>query len=71
MPGLILTDKYLADSSVSRPFFTTPLEPQVEAGRASEEWLAAQQPYLRYSEAAEAKRLPGGAGTKGRGLYRN
>ena len=58
VPGLILTDKYLADSSVSRPFFTTPLEPQVEAGRASEEWLAAQQPYLRYSEAAGSEAPP-------------
>lgn len=48
VPCFILTDKFLADSSVTQPFFDL-TEIKIERGKlVGEEWLAKNQPYLRY-----------------------
>ncbi len=65
LPCFILTDKYLADSSVTQPFFDSS-EMIVERGkRIDEKWLAANQPYLRYRLAGDGvseRAIPGQAG---------
>lgn len=65
LPCFILTDKYLADSSVTQPFFDTS-EMIIERGkRVSEEWLAANQPYLRYrltDDGVSERAIPGQVG---------
>lgn len=65
VPCFILTDKYLADSSVTQPFFDTQ-GMQVERGRLVDEaWLTSHQPYLRYRLTADGvseRAIPGQAG---------
>ena len=65
VPCMILTDKYLADSSVTQPFFDTK-ELKIERGKLVDEaWLAAHQPYMRYRLTADGvseRALPGQAG---------
>lgn len=66
VPGLLLTDKYLADSSVSQPLFA--LE-GLSVGRGAlvdEEWLAKRlaerQPYKRYEDTIDGvspRAIPG------------
>lgn len=47
VPCIILTDKYLADSSVSHPLFTTD-HLTISRGKRFEEGESGQDPYLRY-----------------------
>lgn len=65
LPVIILTDKYLADSSATHPFFKTE-GLTIERGKlADAAWLAAHQPYKRYEFTAggvSARALPGTAG---------
>lgn len=65
MPVIILTDKYLADSSVTHPFFTTD-GLAIERGKlADEAWLAENQPYKRYrfnDDGVSERALPGMSG---------
>ncbi|MHC1760109.1 MAG: 2-oxoacid:acceptor oxidoreductase subunit alpha [Negativicutes bacterium] len=65
VPCFILTDKYLADSSVTQPFFDTG-GMQIERGKLVDEaWLASNQPYLRYrltDDGVSERALPGQAG---------
>jgi len=65
LPVIILTDKYLADSSVTQAFFTTE-GLAIERGKLVDEaWLAEHQPYHRYEFTADgvsARALPGTAG---------
>lgn len=65
VPGIILTDKYLADSVVTQPYF----EEQgltIERGKMVDEaWLSKHQPYLRYSLTADGvspRTIPGQKG---------
>lgn len=65
VPGIILTDKYLADSVVTQPYF----EEQglsIERGKMVDEaWLSEHQPYLRYSLTADGvspRSIPGQKG---------
>lgn len=65
VPGIILTDKYLADSVVTQPYF----EEQgltIERGKMVDEaWLSKHQPYLRYSLTADGvspRAIPGQKG---------
>lgn len=65
VPGIILTDKYLADSVVTQPYF----EEQgltIERGKMVDEaWLSKHQPYLRYSLTADGvspRSIPGQKG---------
>lgn len=65
VPGIILTDKYLADTSVSQPFFDmTGLT--VDRGKlADEQYLIQNQPYLRYRQTEDGvslRAIPGQAG---------
>lgn len=47
-PGIILTDKYLADSSVTHPYFEEE-GLHIDRGKLVDEaWLKEHQPYLRY-----------------------
>jgi 2-oxoglutarate ferredoxin oxidoreductase subunit alpha len=65
IPVIILTDKYLADSSVTHPFFNTN-GLTIERGKlADETWLAANQPYKRYEftdDGVSVRAVPGMAG---------
>ncbi len=65
VPGIILTDKYLADSVVTHPYF----EEQgltIERGKMVDEvWLSEQQPYQRYLHTADGispRAVPGQKG---------
>jgi 2-oxoglutarate ferredoxin oxidoreductase subunit alpha len=65
LPCFILTDKYLADSSVTQPFFDlTALK--IERGKLVDEaWLAANQPYQRYrltEDGVSERAIPGQIG---------
>lgn len=64
-PAIILTDKYLADSSLTHPFFDDS-GLVVERGKlADEPFLAAAQPYMRYKDSADGvswRALPGQKG---------
>ncbi|QDR82688.1 2-oxoacid:acceptor oxidoreductase subunit alpha [Sporomusa termitida] len=65
LPVIILTDKYLADSAATHPFFKTE-GLAIERGKlADPDWLAAHQPYKRYEFTADgvsARALPGTGG---------
>ncbi|KYZ76836.1 pyruvate ferredoxin oxidoreductase [Anaerosporomusa subterranea] len=65
IPVIILTDKYLADSSVTHPFFNTN-GLTIERGKlADETWLAANRPYKRYEftdDGVSVRAVPGMAG---------
>lgn len=65
LPCIILTDKYLADSSVTQPYFAA-AGLAVERGKlADPAWLAANQPYRRYQDTADGvspRAVPGQAG---------
>ena len=65
VPGILLTDKYLADSAMTRPFFATK-DVKIERGKmADEEYLAAHQPYKRYEitqDGISVRAIPGQAG---------
>jgi 2-oxoglutarate ferredoxin oxidoreductase subunit alpha len=65
VPCIILTDKYLADSAATRPFFADD-GLTVDRGKlADEAWLAANQPYRRYLSAADGvswRAVPGRRG---------
>ena len=65
VPVIILTDKYLADSAVTHPFFETE-ELTINRGQLVDEtWLASHQPYKRYEftgDGVSARALPGTAG---------
>ncbi|EGO63367.1 2-oxoacid:acceptor oxidoreductase subunit alpha [Acetonema longum] len=65
LPVIILTDKYLADSAATHPFFQTE-GLAVERGKlADAAWLAAHQPYKRYEftpDGVSARALPGTGG---------
>lgn len=65
VPGLILTDKYLADSAMTRPFFDTK-DLVIERGKmADEAYLAQHQPYKRYEiteDGISARAVPGQVG---------
>lgn len=65
LPCIILTDKYLADSSVTHPLFDD-AGLVVERGKlADEAWLAANQPYRRYGDTADGvspRAVPGQRG---------
>jgi 2-oxoglutarate ferredoxin oxidoreductase subunit alpha len=65
VPGIILTDKYLADSVVTQPYF----DEQgllIERGKLVDEaWLSEHQPYMRYSPASDGvspRAIPGQKG---------
>lgn len=65
LPCFILTDKYLADSSVTQPFFDTSGMLVERGKRVSEEWLAANQPYQRYrltDDGVSERAIPGQVG---------
>lgn len=65
IPVIILTDKYLADSSVTHPFFSTD-DLQIERGKLVDKaWLTANQPYKRYTfteDGVSPRAVPGTAG---------
>ncbi|HWR30662.1 MAG TPA: 2-oxoacid:acceptor oxidoreductase subunit alpha [Negativicutes bacterium] len=65
VPCFILTDKYLADSSVTQPFFDTK-EMKIERGKLVDEaWLASHAPYLRYrltEDGVSERAIPGQVG---------
>ncbi|HEY3424304.1 MAG TPA: 2-oxoacid:acceptor oxidoreductase subunit alpha [Negativicutes bacterium] len=65
VPGVILTDKYLADTALTHPYFDT-ADMLIERGKiANEEWLAANQPYQRYQlteDGVSVRTVPGQAG---------
>jgi 2-oxoglutarate ferredoxin oxidoreductase subunit alpha len=65
VPGIILTDKYLADSSISQPLFTTE-DLHIQRGKCFEATNAAiDQPYLRYQltpDGVSPRAIPGQAG---------
>jgi 2-oxoglutarate ferredoxin oxidoreductase subunit alpha len=64
VPGIILTDKYLADSSVSTPFFATE-ELVIDRGKLATDAELIQQPYLRYKiteDGVSPRAVPGQAG---------
>ena len=65
IPVIILTDKYLADSSVTHPFFRAD-ELLIERGKLVDEaWLMANQPYKRYTfteDGVSPRAVPGTAG---------
>lgn len=65
VPGIILTDKYLADSGITHPYF----EEQglsIERGKLVDEaWLQENQPYLRYritDDGVSPRAIPGQKG---------
>ncbi|MDU4959198.1 MAG: 2-oxoacid:acceptor oxidoreductase subunit alpha [Sporomusaceae bacterium] len=65
LPVIILTDKYLADSSATHPFFETAGLTIARGKLADAAWLAANQPYKRYEFTADgvsARALPGTPG---------
>lgn len=65
VPGIILTDKYLADTSISQPFFNMD-GLTIDRGKlADEEFLSQNQPYLRYRQTEDGvspRAIPGQAG---------
>lgn len=65
VPGIILTDKYLADSSAVHTYFAD-AELKVERGKlVSEAWLAENQPYVRYAltdDGISPRAIPGQKG---------
>jgi len=65
VPCFILTDKYLADSSVTQPFFATD-QMAVDRGKLVDEaWLATHTPYLRYrlsEDGVSERAVPGQSG---------
>ena len=65
IPVIILTDKYLADSSVVHPFFAAEAM-TIERGKlADEAWLAENQPYKRYKltgDGVSPRAVPGQQG---------
>ena len=65
VPCFILTDKFLADSSVTQPFFAAE-GMEVDRGKLVDEaWLSQHQPYLRYHPAEDGvseRAIPGQAG---------
>lgn len=65
VPGIILTDKYLADTSISHPFFNTD-GLAIDRGKlADEEFLSQNQPYLRYRQTEDGvspRAFPGQVG---------
>ncbi len=65
MPGIILTDKYLADSALTHDYFDD-VKVRVERGKlVDEEWLAGNQPYLRYrltEDGVSPRAVPGQKG---------
>jgi 2-oxoglutarate ferredoxin oxidoreductase subunit alpha len=62
VPGIILTDKYLADSSIVHPYFEDG-ELRVDRGAlVDESWLKDNQPYLRYratDDGVSPRAIPG------------
>ncbi|GBG55663.1 2-oxoacid:ferredoxin oxidoreductase subunit alpha [Sporomusaceae bacterium FL31] len=62
VPGIILTDKYLADSSIVHPYFEDG-DLRVDRGAlVDESWLNDNQPYLRYRAAEDGvspRAIPG------------
>lgn len=62
VPGIILTDKYLADSSIVHPYFEDG-ELHVDRGAlVDESWLKDNQPYFRYRAADDGvspRAIPG------------
>ncbi|HMM20438.1 MAG TPA: 2-oxoacid:acceptor oxidoreductase subunit alpha [Selenomonadales bacterium] len=65
VPGIILTDKYLADTSVSQPFFSDD-NLTIDRGKlADEAFLSRTRPYLRYRQTDDGvspRAVPGQAG---------
>lgn len=65
LPCFILTDKYLADSAVTQPFFDLAAL-KIERGKLVDEaWLAANQPYQRYrltEDGVSERAIPGQIG---------
>ncbi len=65
VPGIILTDKYLADSSAVHSYFDD-TNLKIDRGKLVDEtWLNANQPYLRYSITADGvspRAIPGQKG---------
>ncbi|HWR05859.1 2-oxoacid:acceptor oxidoreductase subunit alpha [Sporomusa sp.] len=65
VPGIILTDKYLADSSVIHTYFAEQ-GLTIERGKLVDEaWLGEHQPYLRYSitpDGVSPRAIPGQKG---------
>ncbi len=65
VPGIILTDKYLADSSGVHAYFAD-AELKVERGKlVSEAWLTENQPYVRYAltdDGVSPRAIPGQKG---------
>lgn len=65
VPCIILSDKYLADSPVTTPFFATD-GLTIERGKlADEDWLAANQPYWRYRQTEDGVSWRATPGQKG------
>ena len=65
LPVIILTDKYLADSAATHPFFATE-GLAVERGKlADAAWLAKNQPYQRYEFTADGVSMRALPGTPG------
>lgn len=65
VPAIILTDKYLADSSATRPFFPVDAGTADRGKIAGPDWLAANQPYLRYKQTPDGvsvRAIPGQPG---------
>lgn len=65
LPGIVLTDKYLADSGIIHEYFDE-AGLTIERGKLVDEaWLAANQPYLRYrltDDGVSPRAIPGQPG---------
>lgn len=65
VPGIVLTDKFLADSGIIHDYFDDS-RLVIERGKlADENWLAANQPYLRYrltEDGISPRSIPGQKG---------
>lgn len=65
VPGIILTDKYLADSTVTHPYFDDQ-NLRIERGKLVDEaWLSEHQPYRRYAitpDGVSYRAIPGQKG---------
>jgi 2-oxoglutarate ferredoxin oxidoreductase subunit alpha len=65
LPAIILTDKFLADASVSHPYFDDSGLAVARGKLADESWLAGHQPYWRYRSEADGvswRAIPGQKG---------
>lgn len=65
VPGVVLTDKYLADTGISHPFFNTDGLVINRGKVADEQYLSQNQPYRRYRQTEDGvspRAIPGQTG---------